>query len=389
MRTNRNISPDNIPATAMRRTGIMGCIFMIIAAFTLSACHRQDNDAGKVIPMKYATFLKMKQTAAYVSVSIINPWDTTKALHRYVLIAKDQPLPEHLPEGTIVRTPLKRTIIYSSVHCSLLAEWNKLSSITGVCDLKYIMMQSIHTLNRQGKIADLGNSMCPDAEKMIALNPDAILLSPYKDNSGYGKLSNSGIPLIECADYMETSPLGRAEWMKFYGLLYGCEDEASNMFSKIEKEYTSLVRKAAGATTRPTVFADMKSSATWMVPGGNSTMGMLIRDAGAHYLFDGKKESGSVTIPSEEMLDRCQQSQFWLIKYNNGKRLSYRSLAAMDPIYSQFSAVRSHHVYACNTGIVPFYEEAPFHPERLLTDMIKIFHPELVKKYKSKYYSAL
>ena len=379
----------------LSNAGIIPARYSVICAILLvtifSSCHSHSSRNGSVIRLRYASYLRMQQHDGYISADIINPWDTTRTLHKYILVEKKSPLPSPMPEGTLVRTPLYRTIVYSSVHCSLLSEWNKLNCIAGVCDLNYIMMPAIHKRFQDGKLIDLGNSMTPDAEKMIAITPDAILLSPYKDNGGYGKFDKSGIPIIECADYMETSPLGRAEWMKFYGILYGCKSQADSMFNKIEKEYLTFKSMALKSKKekRPTVFADLKSGATWMVPGGNSTTGIFLHDAGARYLFTDHPESGSISISPEEVLDRCHHADFWLIKYNNGTALNYRTLTSMDPIYSQFDAVNKHKVFCCNTGVVPFYEEAPFHPERLLKDLINIFHPELIKDYKSKYYIAL
>jgi iron complex transport system substrate-binding protein len=365
------------------------CVILLVTL--LSSCHSHSSRNGNIIHLHYASYLRMQQHNGYISAEIINPWDTTRTLHKYILVGKKSSLPSPMPEGTLVRTPLCHTIVYSSVHCSLLNEWGKLYCIAGVCDLNYIMMSSIHKRFQEGKLIDTGNSMMPDAEKIIAINPDAILLSPYKDNGGYGKLDKSGIPIIECADYMETSPLGRAEWMKFYGILYGCEPQADSMFKKIEKEYLSYKSMALKTKikTRPTVFTDMKNGATWMIPGGNSTIGIFMHDAGAKYLFADRTKSGSISISPEEVLDRCHNADFWLIKYNSKIALNYNSLLSLDPIYSQFNAVKKHKVFCCNTGVVPFYEDAPFHPERLLKDMIKIFHPEILKEYKSKYYIAL
>lgn len=339
--------------------------------------------------MRYASFLKLQAADGFICADIVNPWDTTQTMHRYIIVPKNKKIPVHIPDGTIIRTPLRHTIVFSSVHCALLAEWGKIDAIAGVCDLKYVIMPALHQRAKEGKLIDLGNSMQPDAEKMVSMHPDAILLSPYKDNDDYGFLGKSGIPLIECADYMETSPLGRAEWMKFYGLLFGCEDKADSLFESIEREYTDMKKQTDKTKFRPTVFADMKDGEGWMVPGGKSTIGLFIQDAGAKYLFDDKKQSGSITVSAEDVVNRCQHADFWLIKYNNGTRIDYKSLSAQDPLYNQFDAVKKHHVYGCNTGIVPFYEEAPFHPERLLKDLIAIFHPELIKNYKPTYYKSL
>lgn len=363
--------------------------FFTIALALLASCNGTIGKQGKPIQMHYASYLRMQAADGYICADIVDPWDTTKTMHRYIILPKSAPTPAHAPEGTVVRTPLTNTIVYSAVHCSLLAEWGKLSAIRGVCDLKYIMMPKMHQLAKEDKVVDLGNSMQPDAEKMISLNPDAILLSPYKDDGGYGILGKSGVPIIECADYMETSPLGRAEWMKFYGLLFGCERQADSLFSAIEKQYLDMKKLAVKAQHQPTVFADMKEGDVWMMPGGKSTIGMYITDAGAKYMFDDYKQSGSVNIPAEKVIERCSKADFWLVKYNNGSRLNYKSLMALDPIYSELDAMKKHHVYACNTGIVPFYEDTPFHPERLLRDLVSIFHPELTKNYKSKYYIAL
>lgn len=128
------------------------------------------------------------------------------------------------------------TLVYASVHCSLLEQLDALSQIGGVCDLSYIKTPALLSRAENGKLTDAGNSMSPDIERVMSLNPDAILLSPF-ENAGYGRIGKMGIPIIECADYLETSPLGRAEWIKFFGLLYGKEVETDSIFTEVEKLY--------------------------------------------------------------------------------------------------------------------------------------------------------
>ena len=321
----------------------------------------------------------MQEHDGFIKAEVINPWDTTKLLHTYVLVDKNSKEPSDLPDGTVVRVPLEKSVVYSSVHLALLKEWDRLGAVTGVCDVPYIMIPEVRKMVEEGKIKDLGNSMQPEVELVINSMPDAVLLSPYENNSSYGKLEKTGIPIIECADYMEVSPLARAEWMKFYGILFGCRDKAYGEFALIEKEYNSLkdsIRSIDGA--RPTVFTDIKLGTQWMVPGGNSTVGIFMRDAGAEYLFADLGQSGSVTVSDEMVLDRCHDADFWLIKYNSsykGYKMGYETLKSLDPVYKEFAPVSTKKVFCCDTSVSGFYEDTPFHPERLLKNLVSIFHP--------------
>ena len=213
-----------------------------VTVLLLSACSGKNSTAsgsaqGDTIPLHYSANLSLIDYEDYIVAQLRNPWDTAKILHTYVLVDKKQPLPQEVPQGTLVRTPLSKAVIYSSVHCSLLKDFGGLNSIGGVCDLKYIKLLEIEEGCRNGTIADVGDGMNPNIEKIIDLHPDAILLSPFENSGGYGRVEKLNVPIIECADYMETSSLGRAEWMRFYGLLFGKKTEADAMFASIERNY--------------------------------------------------------------------------------------------------------------------------------------------------------
>ena len=162
----------------------------------------------------------------------------------YILVDKEKPTPTHLPEGTVVKVPLERSMVYSSVHCNLFKQLESLDAVAGVCGLQYIKVPEIQEGCRNGSVTDCGNSMNPDIEKIIDIHPDAILLSPFENSGGYGRIEKLNVPIIECADYMETSPLGRAEWMYFYGLLTGRKAQADSLFRKVEQSYLDIKRKA-------------------------------------------------------------------------------------------------------------------------------------------------
>lgn len=369
-------------------------IHLMLSVLLFSACGGRSKtasviEAEETIPLRYAENLSLSATEDYTIARLRNPWDTTRILHTYVLVDKEKSLPADLPEGTLVRTPLSKAVVYSSVHCGLLNQIGALKSIGGVCDLKYIKLQEVQDGCRTGSIADVGNGMNPDIEKIIDLHPDAIMLSPFENSGGYGRVEKLNIPIIECADYMETSALGRAEWMRFYGLLFGQAQKADSLFAEVEKNYNELKALVAPLSYAPSVISELKNGSAWYVPGGKSTSARIYADAGANYVFADDEHSGSVPLAFETVFDKGQNTDFWLIKYNQAIDKTYKELEQDYAPYTGFRAFKERNIYGCNTGKVDFYEDSPFHPDRLLKDLIKIFHPTLLEGYELKYFTKL
>ena len=368
---------------------------IVTLVLLLSACSGGSRTSSHsetpvdTVKFSYAENIRILKFKDYTKVELRNPWDTLKTLHTYILTDRDNTNTGNLPEGTIVRTPLNNAIVYSSVHNSLLAETGAIKSIAGVCDIQYIKHPQIKEMYEGGFIADCGSSMSPDIEKIIDLNADAVLLSPFENSGGYGRKERIRITNIEFAGPMETYPLGRAEWMKFYGLLTGKEEETDSLFRKIEKQYLTLKHMTKDVHDRPTVITELKYSSAWYVPGGRSTMARMINDAGGDYIFSYTKESGSVPMSFETVLDKGQKADFWLIKYNQKQDKTYSELKNDYSPYTNFDAWKNKRIFGCNTSYVNFYEETPFHPETLLRDLIIIFHPEIMKNEKTQYYTEL
>ena len=367
----------------------------LLAVLLFSACGRGSKTAsflgegGDTLDLKYAENLKIVSYDDYRVATLRNPWDTLEILHTYVLVGRDEPLPDSLPQGTVVRVPLQKAVIYSSVHCGLMEELGALSAVGGVCDLRYIDLPYVKEGCRTGRIADLGSGMNPDIEKLMALHPDAVMLSPFENSGGYGRLGKLDIPIIECADYMETSSLGRAEWMRFYGLLFGEAQKADSLFAEVEKNYNELKALVAPLSSAPSVISELKNGSAWYVPGGKSTSARIYADAGANYVFADDEHSGSVPLAFETVFDKGQNADFWLIKYNQAIDKTYKELEQDYAPYTGFRAFKERNIYGCNTGKVDFYEDSPFHPDRLLKDLIKIFHPTLLEGYELKYFTKL
>lgn len=408
----------------MKKQYILLCgatVALLMAACQGGKTAAADADAGDTLEMKYAKLLTIvkhgdgEETSnaaegidyQYAEALVANPWKAGTMLHRYILIPKGEEgdktvamLAKRRSTGArcttdTVRTPVERSAVFIAPHCQLMYELGCPQAIRGVCDLDYINIPDVKkraalsgNTSAQNPIVNCGSSMAPDIERIIALKPEAILLSPFENSGGYGKLDKLHIPIIEAADYMESSPLGRAEWMKFYGMLFGneegksngisgsCEPKADSLFAKIEKEYLSLKAQAAGYTKGLSILTERKTGNVWYVPGGQSTIGILLKDANARYIFEDDEHSGSLAMSPEQILAKGKQVDVWAFKYFGGAPLSQAQLLQEYDGYKALAAFNRDNIYQVDTSTVPYFELTSFHPELLLREFIILAHGE-------------
>ena len=443
----------------------------LLALLVLTACQGGKTTAGEAeegdtLKMKYAKLLTIvkygeKGTASsdkdaedaeyqYAEVNVANPWKAGTLLHRNILIPKgkegDKTVTRLALQRTsgmgcttdTVRTPVERSAVFIAPHCQLMYELGCQQAIRGVCDLNYINIPDVRkraasagkassgnassgnassenassgNASAQNSIVDCGSSMAPDIERIIALKPEAILVSPFENSGGYGKLDKLHIPIIEAADYMESSPLGRAEWMKFYGMLFGkdknisttvagkalttvagkaseatlpasCELKADSLFAKIEKEYLKLKAEAGKLPKGLSILTERKTGNVWYVPGGQSTIGILLKDANARYIFSDDKHSGSLPMSPEQILAKGSQVDVWAFKYFGGAPLSQVQLLQEYDGYKALAAFSRGNIYQVDTSTVPYFELTSFHPELLLREFIILAHGSRFGKLK-------
>ena len=433
-----------------RKIYIFGALLTLLV---LTACQGGKTTAGEAeegdtLKMEYAKLLTIvkhgeKGTASldedaesaeyqYAEVNVANPWKAGTLLHRYILIPKGKEGDETVTRLALqrtsgmgcttdtVRTPVERSAVFIAPHCQLMYELGCQQAIRGVCDLNYINIPDVRkraasagkassekassgNASAQNSIVDCGSSMAPDIERIIALKPEAILVSPFENSGGYGKLDKLRIPLIEAADYMESSPLGRAEWMKFYGMLFGkdknisttaagkaseaaagkaseatlpasCELRADSLFAQIEKEYLDLKAEAGKLSKGLSILTERKTGGVWYVPGGQSTIGILLKDANARYIFSDDKHSGSLPMSPEQILAKGSQVDVWAFKYFGGAPLSQAQLLQEYDGYKALAAFNRGNIYQVDTSTVPYFELTSFHPELLLREFIILAH---------------
>ncbi len=444
------------------------------AALLMAACQggktaAADAEAGDTLEMKYAKLLTIVKHGdgeeasdeaedidyQYAEAIIANPWKAGTMLHRYILIPKGEEGDKTVARLALqrtsgmgcttdtVRTPVERSAVFIAPHCQLMYELGCQQAIRGVCDLNYINIPDVRkraasagkasagnasagnasagnassekassgNASAQNSIVDCGSSMAPDIERIIALKPEAILVSPFENSGGYGKLDKLHIPIIEAADYMESSPLGRAEWMKFYGMLFGkdknisttaagkaseaavgkaseatlpasCELRADSLFAQIEMEYLDLKAEAGKLPKGLSVLTERKTGNVWYVPGGQSTIGILLKDANARYIFSDDKHSGSLPMSPEQILAKGSQVDVWAFKYFGGAPLSQVQLLQEYDGYKALAAFNRGNIYQVDTSTVPYFELTSFHPELLLREFIILAHGRRFGKLK-------
>lgn len=368
-------------------------IFILCIVCMLSACRngngqtqndRTGNDSSVIVCAQGIDIVRQDR---YTVVEIKNPWSDGKLLQRYILLPRDSEVPSNLPEGAVVRTPITCALVYSGVHVNVIKELGHIASVKGVCDAQYFTLPEITEGVKNGAIMNAGSSMAPTKEVIIALNPDAIILSPYQ-NSDYRDLEKLGIPIIHCADYMETSPLGRAEWIKFFGELLGEPSKADSIYNDVVKGYTELTQIASSQTVKPKILSENIINGTWYVPGGHSYMAQLFADAGGEYAWSNIATAGSIPLDMPQVLEKAHDADVWLIKSFDAT-LSYSKLKADNELNAEFKAFKERNIYFCNTAATTFFQDFPFHPEVLLKEYIAIFHPQLMPDYVTRYFKPL
>lgn len=382
------------------RLSLISALFLAVLLSSCGGRQTASADGGDTVPFRYAQLLQLVRHDGYTVATIRHPWRQDAVLHRYVLVPADAPVPEGFPEGTVIRTPLRRSVVFTTVHCSLLSMLHREASVAGVADLKYIKAPYVQEGVAAGRIVDCGDGMSPVIEKIIDLHPDALLLSPFENSGGYGQLEEIDIPIVECAEYMEPSPLGRAEWVRFYGLLYGCEHEADSLFALVDSSYHALRHTVMSESRNPvmpesrnpatapktSVLVDKVTGSVWYVPGGRSTIGQMLSDAGARYPWAADDRSGSIALPFETVLERAGDCDVWLLRYSGQQPLTRQQLLSEHRGYNQFRSFREGRVYGCNVEQSMFYEDSPFRPDLLLSDFIKILHPDIPDLPALRYY---
>lgn len=338
----------------------------------------------------HASLLTIVDRGPYVSVEVADPWKKGAVLGRYALVHRDSAIPEGIPQGvTTIRVPVERAAVFSTVHANTLPELGALDALVAVADGTYFMKEdTVASLIASGKVADVGASMSPSLEKLVASRAEIALVTPM-DGSASPISDRLPVKPVYMADYMERSPIGRAEWILLLGELFGQRERADEIFTGVIDSYSDLVfKKGSSAVKAPKVLTETETSGVWYVPAGESYMARMLSDAGADYPWASTKGTGSLSLDMARVLDRASEADVWIMRLY-GYDASRSSLLAANPLNGKFKAFQSSEVYSCNTAERPIFNDIAFHPEKVLADYVAIFHPDVMPGYELRYYKKM
>ena len=379
----------------MKKIHLAVLIGTILIATFLNACvnsephkTKADNSAFTIEPVRYAREFSIKKHTNYKVLEVRNSWDTLHALARYILVSRKIQLPQNLPEGTIIRTPVQSIGCTTSVDAGMVSKLGMLSLVNAVAEREYIHQPFLDEQFKKGKITEIGSSMNVSVEKLMQANPDILFVSPFKDNK-YGHLKQTGVPLIQIANYLENHPLGRAEWILFYGAFFEKDALANKIFDSIASNYEHLTNLARNLSPRPTIFSGKLFGNLWYMAGGKSYLARFLKDAGADYLWADRPETASFPLDFETVYQKAINADFWqVLEFYNGN-YSYQNLKTEYPPYAHFKAYQKKQVLFCNTHYRDYYEQGLLEPDIILADLISILHPGVLKNHQPKYFALL
>ena len=356
-----------------------------------------NNTAGKET-IRYARGFTIEYHQGYKILRVLSPWRDAKATFTYLLVPRGAPVPPiHADNVTVVEIPVRHVVINCSTYIPFFPMLHLNDRIVGICGGELINTPSVAELIHTGRIAEVGTgtgmARLMNLERLYRLQPDLILSygtgDPNYDQQD--KLMEAGFHVAIDGDYMETTPLGRTEWMKFIAAFFDKDVEAERQFAGIAHRYEAEVARTRTVSSRPTVFCDMDYQGTWLMPGGGSYIATYLQDAGADYLWHDDHTTGSMPLDIEAVIARAKNANLWL---DPGECRSLAELIGMDARYAIFRAVRTGRVYNNNAkmgagGGNDYWETGVAHPDQVLADLISIMHPELEPHHQRIWYQQL
>ncbi|MBQ3737468.1 MAG: ABC transporter substrate-binding protein [Bacteroidales bacterium] len=338
--------------------------------------------------MRYAHNVIVSEKDYGYLMEVICPWDTTLSLGKFAMV-KDTTKAVDTDVKGILRVPVKSVVSFSATQWAVFLRLGEIDRVKGILEGRFVTDSTMRALLAEEKVYDIGTEAAADIERMIQIKPDALLYSPYFDGN-QGGLNVTGAVLFPFADYMENTPLGRAEWIRVIGIMAGCEDKADAWFDDIERRYNALSGLCAGVEHRPTVFSDLAFNGQWYVAGGRSYIAKLFADAGADYIWKDNPSTASVPMDAESILAKAQHADYWRVINSNPFPMTYESLSKESPVYPLFDAYKNRQIIVCDILSTGYFEQSQCEPDLLLADFIHFFHPELLtgewEGYRTKYY---
>ncbi|UKM64682.2 ABC transporter substrate-binding protein [Flavobacteriaceae bacterium GSB9] len=375
--------------------------YVLLILLTFLACKKKEQSikiSDKIaseIPLSHAKGFSISTANDYKILTISNPWPNAEKVYKYALVEKSI-----LPKITlnrdefdgIITLPINKIVVTSTTHLPGLELLQVQNTLVGFPGTDFISSEKIRTLIDSGNIRELGKNEGLNTEILLELNPNVVIgFGIDGNNRSLETVKTSGIPVVFNGDWVENSPLAKAEWIKLFGVLYNKEREADSIFNGIEKNYLEAKKLVANLKNKPTVLSGAMHGDIWELPNGNSTEAQLFKDAGMDYLWKNSTGTGSLKLNFESVFVKAKNADIWL---NPSNYTSLETLKNGNEHHSSFNAFKNKKIYSFTnttgeTGGVLYYELGITRPDLVLKDLIKIGHPTLLKNYELYFFKAL
>lgn len=381
-------------------------LLFILLVLVLSACSaapaaqvpsKADADASlRSFPVRFAQHFTLEFGEGYKKLTVLQPWAGASEPMVYYLVPRGSGVPEGVGDAQVIETPVRSLVAMSTTYYPFLEKLGKLDALVAVDDATYAYNPQVRARAADGSLVLVGGGAgggSVNVEKLLALSPDLIMTSASgsPELDAHPKLLEAGLPVVINADYLEQSPLGRAEWGIFIAAFFDLEDQAAQDFDALAQRYEAAKALTATLDSKVSVFTNTDYQGTWYVPGGESYAALLLKDAGASYIFADQAGFGAAPLAFEAVYDAARDADFWL---NVGFAADLDSLLAMDTRYAEFKAFAQGSVYNYNARVTEmggsdYFESGVANPDIILKDLIRIFYPDLLPEHALYYYQQL
>lgn len=369
-------------------------LYMLILATLNFGCSQKSGtqiESDIYVHLSYATGFSIQQKDGYTLVNVNTPYKNAEEGLRYILYPREKTKPS-VEADAFIPIPVRSIVCTSTTHIPLLDYLEEADRLVGFPTTDYISSEKMRKRIDLGFVTELGIDNQLNMEKLIELNPDLVMAYTMTSDFGqFNKIQEAGIPVLINAEYMELNPLGRTEWIKLAGLLFGKEEKADSVFRIIETAYTTTKQKVANVDNNPTVMSGSMYSDTWYLPGGKNYASKLLTDAGFDYIWKKDSTTSFLALSYEAVLDQASSADFW-IGASNFKTLE--EMKEANERYSFFAPFETSNVYSYNKRIgtkggSEFLELGYLRPDLILKDLVKIGHPELLPEHELFFYFQL
>lgn len=372
----------------------------VVCFLSCKQSHTEDKKSasnGVVSQISFADGFTITQLEDHTLLEVTSAFPGSDVTYPYVLVASSlsRKRKEEIQQSydqKIIETPIQSIVVTSTTHIPSLEMLGVENTLTGFPNLDYISSDKTRALIREGKIKELGQNESLNTEVAIDLDPDVVVgFGVDGQNKSLNSLEKAGISVLYNGDWVEKDPLGKAEWIKFFGVLYDLETKADSIFNEIVHQYESTKALVAEVASKPTVLSGAMYKDVWYLPHGDSWPAKLIADAGGAYLWSESKGTGSIALSIESVLEKGHTANFWIAP---GQYTSYSKLENDHAIYTRFEAFQNKKVYTFatkkgETGGTLYYELAPNRPDLVLKDLVNYLHPDLLPDYTPYFFTPL